>query len=276
MYAFDYLRPRSLPHALALLQQHPEARPLSGGMTLIPTLKLRLASPTHLVDLTGIAELQGIARDGQRLRIGACTSHADVAASPLVRESLSGLARLAGLIADPQVRNRGTIGGSVANNDPAADYPAAVLALDATVVTSRRRIAADTFFTGLFETALEPGELVIAVEFDLSQHGTYVKLRHPSSGYAVVGVFIARRDGGMRVAVTGAGTSVFRWTEAEQALQRRFDVDALDGLRMPASKLPDDLHASERYRAQLIEVHTRRALAALLDETTAAIGERTR
>lgn len=263
MYAFTYVRPASLTDAIAQLQGHPEARPLSGGMTLIPTLKQRLAAPTHLVDLTALPELCGIAFDGKTLRIGAATPHAQVAASAEVARAIPALARLAGMIADPQVRNRGTLGGSIANNDPAADYPAAVLGLDATVVTSARRIPAAEFFTGMFETALAPDELVVAVEFERPDDAEYIKYRHAASGYAVVGVFISRRNAAVRVAVTGAAPSVFRWHEAEAALAERFDPAALDALSIDPGSLSDDVHASSAYRANLVKVYAGRAIAAM-------------
>jgi carbon-monoxide dehydrogenase medium subunit len=265
VYALSFVRPDSLSEAVAFLQANPEARPLSGGMTLIPTLKQRLASPSHLVDLTRLPELKGIALHGDVLRIGAATPHAEVAASDTVIGAIPALAILAGLIADPQVRNRGTIGGSVANNDPAADYPAAVLGLNAIVVTSSRRIAADDFFTDMFETALEEGELVVALEFPLADRAGYAKCRHAASGYAVAGVFVAKRGADVRVAVTGAGPSVFRWKEAEQALQRNCSVAALDGLAMDPSALLDDIHIPPRYRGNLVSVYTRRAVAALMN-----------
>lgn len=277
MYETIYVRPASLAEALALLGEHEEARPLSGGMTLIPTLKQRLAAPSHLIDLSRLAELRGIDCDGAVLRIGAATTHAQIAASPVVAAAVPALAALAGLIADPQVRNRGTLGGSVANNDPAADYPSAVLGLGATLITNARRIAADDFFVGTFETTLEPGELITAIEFPLPARAGYVKYRHPASGYAVVGVFVAEqlaaqgteREGAqptqrsVRVAVTGAGTSVFRWPEAEAALQQDCTEAALDGLHIDPARLPEDANASSRYRAHLVETFTRRAVQCL-------------
>jgi carbon-monoxide dehydrogenase medium subunit len=263
LYALNYVRPASLAEAVTFLRNNSEARPLSGGMTLIPTLKQRLAAPSHLVDLTVLAELKGIEFEGGKLRIGATTPHADVANSEAAGKAIPALAHLAGLIADPQVRNRGTIGGSVANNDPAADYPAAVLGLGATVVTTSRRIAADDFFTGMFETALAPDELVAAIEFSVPERSVYLRYRHPASGYAVVGVFIADYGADVRVAITGAGHSVFRWRQAEAALQRNCSVAALNGLAMETDDLVDDVHASAAYRANLIEVFTRRAVAAL-------------
>lgn len=264
MYELIYLRPGSLAEALALLQAHPEARPLSGGMTLVPTLKQRLAAPSHLIDLTHLDELKGIALTDGALRIGAATPHAQVNASAVVANAIPALAYLAGMIADPQVRNRGTIGGSVANNDPAADYPSAVLGLNATVVTNERRIAADDFFVGMFETALAPGELVTALEFPIPDRAAYAKYRHPASGYAVAGVFIAQTGKDVRVAVTGAGPSVFRWTEAEEALKNDCSIAALTGLVLNRELVLDDEQTPARYRANLVEVFTRRAVEKLL------------
>jgi aerobic carbon-monoxide dehydrogenase medium subunit len=266
MYETIYIRPATLAEAVALLGEHEEARPLSGGMTLIPTLKQRLAAPTHLVDLARLPELRGMSAQNGVLRIGAGTLHAAVAASPEVSRAIPALAQLASVIADPQVRNRGTLGGSVANNDPAADYPSAVLALDATVVTSQRRIAADDFFIDTFDTALHPGELITAIEFRIPQRAAYAKYRHPASGYAVAGVFIAQFATGIRVAVTGAGASVFRWTDAENALRQDLCDDAIAALEVDPSTLPDDPNASDLYRAHLIKTYARRALAALLQQ----------
>ncbi|VCU71500.1 Carbon monoxide dehydrogenase medium chain [Pigmentiphaga humi] len=261
MYATHYARPNTLDEAIALLKDHPEARPLSGGMTLIPTLKQRLAAPSHLVDLSRLDELRGIAAGNGTIRIGAATRHAEVARSPQVARAVPALSCLAGQIADPQVRNRGTLGGSLANNDPAADYPSAVLGLAATVLTTRRAIAADDYFLGMFETALEPGELIVAVEFPIVRQAGYLKYRHPASGYAVAGVFIALADNGVRVAITGAGPCVFRWEEAEDRLSGDFSVGALDGLRLDPAELLGDPHAPPRYRANLVEVQTRRLVA---------------
>jgi carbon-monoxide dehydrogenase medium subunit len=265
VYALSYVRPGSLDEAIAFLKVHPEAKPLSGGMTLVPTLKQRLAAPSHLVDLSQLAELKGIAFDGKVLRLGAATPHADVAASGIVARAIPALALLAGLIADPQVRNRGTIGGSVANNDPAADYPAALLGLDATVVTSERRIGARDFIVGMFETALRDAELVTALEFPVPDRATYLKYAHAASGYAVTGVFISQTGPQVRVAVTGAAPVAFRWTAAEQALEQDFSAGALDALALDPSDLLDDVHAPAPYRANLVQVFTRRAVAALID-----------
>lgn len=263
MYQLSYVRPDSLAQALAFLDEHPDAKALSGGMTLVPTLKQRLAAPSHLVDLSRLAELRGVTLTGGALRIGAGTRHADVAASGIVANAIPALAALAGLIADPQVRNRGTMGGSVANNDPAADYPAAVLGLGATVVTSARRLPADDFFVDMFETALAPGELVVAIEFPLPRRAAYCKYRHPASGYALAGVFVAEFDELVRVAVTGAAPSVFRWREAERALEADCGTAALDGLAIDPGLMLDDERVPARYRANLVEVFTRRAVAAM-------------
>jgi carbon-monoxide dehydrogenase medium subunit len=262
MYATRYVRATSLDEAVSVLAANEEARPLSGGMTLVPTLKQRLAAPTHLIDLTRVDALHGIVSEPPMLRIGAATTHAQVAASPVVAAAIPALAKLAGLIADPQVRNRGTLGGSVANDDPAADYPSAVLALNAVVVTTLRRIPADEFFIDTFVTALEPAELITAIEFQAPRWANYAKLRHPASGYAVVGVFIARHASHVRVAVTGAGASVFRWRAAERALQEDFSIHALDAIAPAPSDFPDDAHASARYRSHLVATYARHALRA--------------
>jgi aerobic carbon-monoxide dehydrogenase medium subunit len=261
MYPTTYLRPASLAQAVAALNEHPEAKALAGGMTLVPTLKQRLAAPSHLVDVTRLPELKGITLNDGVLRIGAATRHAEVARSPVVRTALPALAKLASLIGDQQVRNRGTIGGSLANSDPAADYPAAVLGLGATIVTDRRRIAADAYFTGMFQTALEPSEIIAAVEIPLPRRAGYEKQPHPASGYAVAGVFIAETSIGVRVAVTGAGACAFRWTEAERALAGSVRRSALDGLVPSAQGLNDDVSASADYRAHLVATLARRVVA---------------
>jgi carbon-monoxide dehydrogenase medium subunit len=261
MYPCTYLRPASLAEAVALLNEHSEAKALAGGMTLVPTLKQRLAAPSHLVDVTRLPELQGIELQDRVLRIGAATRHADVARSPVVCTALPALARLASLIGDQQVRNRGTIGGSLANSDPAADYPAAVLGLGATLITDRRRIAADAYFLGMFETALEASEVIVAVEFPLPRRAGYEKQSHPASGYAVAGVFVAETGGAVRVAVTGAGACAWRWSEAERRLSQKLALPALDGLVPSAQGLNDDLCASAAYRAHLVATLARRAVA---------------
>jgi aerobic carbon-monoxide dehydrogenase medium subunit len=262
MYAFQYHRPATAAEAERLLGKAEEGRYLAGGMTLLPTLKQRLAQPSDLVDLSGIKDLQGIAVTGTEVKIGAMTPHAAVAGAAQIRKAIPALADLAEQIGDPQVRNRGTIGGSLANSDPAADYPAAVLGLAATIHTSRRTIPADSFFKGLFETALQPGELITAVSFPIPERAAYRKFPHPASRYAVVGVFVAKTAGGVRVAVTGAAPAAFRATAFEQALAKSFSPDALAGLSVPASGLNSDMHAAADYRAHLVGVMARRAVAA--------------
>lgn len=263
MYAFQYRKAKSLQEAADWLAQDEEAKPLSGGMTLLPTLKARLAQPTQLIDIAGLPELAGIENKGGVLTIGAATRYYQIATSPVVRAALPALSDLASHIADPQVRNRGTIGGSVANNDPAADCPAAVLGLNAKVITNRREIAADDFFQGMFATALEAGELVVRIAFPLPEKAAYAKFPHPASGYAMAGVFIAQTASGVRVAVTGAGAGVFRWTDAEQALAKKMDAAALEKLALATDDLNEDIHGSREYRAQLVKVMAARAVAAI-------------
>jgi aerobic carbon-monoxide dehydrogenase medium subunit len=262
MQAFEHLRPTSIDELGAMLAATPEARPLAGGMTLIPTLKLRLAAPPALIDLAGVKELQGVTTAADAVTIGATTTHAEVARSSVLHEALPALAALAGGIGDPQVRHRGTIGGSVANADPAADYPAALLALDATVITNRRAIAAADFFVAMFQTALEDGEIVAAVRFPLAagRAAAYEKFRSPASRYALAGVFVARSAGGVRVAVTGAGPCVFRCAPIEAALNERFAPESLDGLRLNAEGFNSDLHGDAAFRAHLVTVLARRAV----------------
>ena len=263
MYSLSYVKPKSLKDAAAFLAKNPEAKLLSGGMTLIPTLKARLARPTHIVDIAGLKELRGVAAKGGKLVVGAGTRHHDVATSAVVRKAIPALAGLAAEIGDPQVRNRGTIGGSLANNDPAADYPAAVLGLAATVLTTRRSIAADDYFQGLFATALQEGEVIVRVEFPLPKRAAYSKFHHPASGYAMAGVFVAQAANGVRVAVTGAGPGVFRWKAAEAALAKSFKPDALEGLALDSSNFNNDIHADREYRANLVRVMAKRAVAKL-------------
>jgi carbon-monoxide dehydrogenase medium subunit len=262
MYEFNYHQPASLDEVARLLGADEDAKIVAGGMTLIPTLKQRLAKPSDLVDLAKIDSLRGIREEGDALVIGAMTRHVDVERSPVVKRAIPALAELAGLIGDPAVRNRGTIGGSIANNDPAADYPAAVLGLAGTVRTTKREIAADDFFTGMFETALEPDEIITAVRLPKPQAAAYQKFRNPASRYAIVGVFVARTGGGVRVAVTGAGPAVFRVPEMEQALARSFTPDAIKDIAIPDADLNTDIHASAEYRAHLVNVMARRAVAA--------------
>lgn len=263
MYDFEYQRPKNLDDAVALLKQDDEAQPLAGGMTLIPTLKQRLAMPTQVVDLGGIADLRGVREEGDHVVVGAMTPHAEVAESAIAQARIPALAKLAAGIGDPQVRHRGTIGGSIANNDPAADYPGAIVGLNATVQTTSRRIAADDFFTGMFETALEEGELVTAVHFPVPDAAAYVKFPNPASRYAIVGALVAKTGGAVRVAITGAAPCVFRWQAAESALGNTFSAAALDGITMAADELNSDLHASAEYRAHLVRIMTQRAVAQL-------------
>jgi carbon-monoxide dehydrogenase medium subunit len=263
MYEFSYSKPRSLPEAAAALAENPDARLLAGGMTLIPTLKQRLASPSGLVDLGGIADLAGISVSGNEIVVGAMTRHATVAGSADIKARLPALAALAEGIGDPQVRNRGTIGGSISNADPAADYPAAIVGLNATVVTDRRSIAADDFFTGMFETALEEGEIVRQVRFPIPDAASYAKFPNPASRYAVAGVFVSRTGQTVRVAVTGAGPSVFRIPAMEDALSRNFSPDSIAGISVPPDDLNNDPHATAAYRAHLIGVMAARAVTAI-------------
>src|SRR6266571_1617380 len=261
MYEFEYQKPASLDDVARLLGDE-EAKLVAGGMTLIPTLKLRLAKPTQLIDLSAIPSLKGITEEGDAVVIGAMTRHADVNRSDVVKRGIPALAAMAGMIGDPAVRNRGTIGGSIANNDPAADYPAALVALGATVRTNKREIAADNFFTGLFETALDEGEIVTGVRFPKVAQANYQKFRNPASRYAIVGVFVARTPAGVRVAVTGAGACVFRVTAMEAALAGNFSADAIKDIQIPQDGLNSDIHASAEYRAHLVNVMARRAVAA--------------
>jgi carbon-monoxide dehydrogenase medium subunit len=261
MYAFDYHKAGSIRQASNLLAKADDAKLLAGGQTLLPTMKQRLASPANVIDLGAVAELKGVEQKGRAIVIGAMTTHADVATSEIVRAAIPGLAALAEGIGDPHVRNRGTIGGSVANNDPAADYPAACLALGATIITTRRRIPADEFFTGLYETALEEGEIITRVSFPIPAKAAYAKFANPASRYALVGAFVAKRGSDVRVAITGAGAGgVFRWAEAEAALARRFSSKSLEGVAASAKGVNSDIHADAEYRAHLIGVMTRRAV----------------
>ena len=262
MYDFSYRRAGSVSAAVAASAQADDAAYLAGGMTLIPVLKLRLANPSDLIDLGGLGELRGIRQENGAVVVGAMSTHAEVAASADVKRSIPALSALAESIGDPQVRNRGTLGGSIANADPAADYPAAVVGLGATVQTDSRSIAADEFFTGLFETALEPGELVTAVSFPIPRRAAYMKFPNPASRYAVVGVMVSEGDDGVRVAVTGAGASVFRVPEMEQALAANFAPEAVAAIGVGADRLNGDLHASPEYRAHLVTVMAKRAVAA--------------
>ena len=262
MTPFAFHRPTSQAAALQLHQAGDDARYLAGGQSLLPAMKLGLAAPSDLIDLSLLPGANAIVAEAGRLSIGAMTPHAAVAASAEVQKHLPALAALADGIGDPAVRTRGTIGGSLAQNDPAACYPAAVLGLGATVHTERRRIEADHFFKGLYETALEPGELITAVSFPVPQRAAYIKFKQPASRFALVGVFVSQGPQGVRVAVTGAGPGVFRVAAFEAALARGWSANALEGLAVPADQLNTDLHASAAYRAHLIGVLARRAVAA--------------
>jgi carbon-monoxide dehydrogenase medium subunit len=262
MYAFTFQRPETLRQAVNLLSKNEDAKLLAGGHTLLPTMKLRLASPPQLIDLSRVEGLAGIELKGRALVIGAMTRHVDVHTSPLVQEAAPVLAKLAGMIGDPAVRHMGTIGGSIANNDPTADYPAACLALGATIITNKRRIKADDFFTGMFSTALEPAEIITKISFPLPKKAAYQKFRNQASRYALVGVFVAKRGSEIRVTVTGAGANgVFRVTSFEEALKKRFSPKSLEGLTVSADGLNGDIHGSAEYRAHLIGVLARRAVA---------------
>lgn len=262
MYRFDYVKAASVADAASRLAVDEDAKVLAGGMTLIPTLRQRLAMPSVLIDLNSIAGLDAIVDIKSQVRVGAMARHADVAASPVVNKALPALARLAAGIGDVQVRHRGTLGGAIANNDPAADYPAALLALNAQVITNRRSIAAGDFFTGMFETALEQDEIIVAVEFPALKRAAYAKFRHPASRYAITGVCIADHGSGdIRVAVTGAAPCVFRWQAAENALAQQFDPAALQPLQLASDSLNSDLHADAAYRAHLTKIMAERAVA---------------
>ena len=261
MYSVNYHRASSVAEAATLLKSG-DAKALSGGMTLLPAMKTRLAAPSDVVDIARIGELKGIKVSGRTVTIGAATTHAEVASSAELKKTAPAVAELAGMIGDPHVRHRGTIGGSVANNDPAADYPSALLALGATVVTNSREIAADDFFTGLFETALEDGEIITAIRFEAPEKAAYEKFRNPASRYAIAGVFVARTGSGVRVAVTGAGENgVFRQGDMEAALAQNFSPAAVEGVSVPADGLMSDIHASSEYRANLVKVMAKRAVA---------------
>lgn len=265
MYATHYHRASSVEEAVNLAGGNDDAKFVSGGQTLIATMKQRLASPGDLVDLRHIAALKGISVQGRIVTIGAAVTHAEVAQSADVRALCPALSHLAGGIGDPHVRHLGTIGGSVANNDPAADYPSAMLALDATIVTDRREIAASDFFQGLFTTALEESEIITAIRFEAPEKAGYAKFANPASRYAMTGVFVARRGGAVRVAVTGAGADgVFRHEGLETALSGSWSPDALAGVSIDAANLMSDLHASAEYRANLVKVMAKRAVASAL------------
>jgi len=262
MYPFSYHRPTSVRKAATMLEKAEDPKLLAGGHTLLPTMKQRLAAPSDLVDLSGVEGMDAIEVKGRTLHVGAMARHADVAASEVVQEAIPALAALAGGIGDPHVRARGTIGGSVANNDPNADYPAACLGLGATIVTNKRKIPADDFFVGMFETALEDGEIITKVTFPIPRKAGYAKFPNPASRYALVGVFASKRGKEIRVAVTGAAPCVFRASDMEEALAARFAPKSLEGVSIADDDLNSDIHASAAYRAHLVGVMARRAVAA--------------
>jgi len=264
MYAFNYHKASSVADAASKLAANGEAKLLAGGQTLIAALKMRLAAPSDLIDLGGIAEMRGIKVEGGKLVVGAMTTHAEVAASKDVQKSIPALAVLAEGIGDRMVRNMGTLGGSIVNADPAADYPAAVVGLGATIVTNKRSIAGDDFFKGMYETALQPGEIVTQIAFPVPQKCGYAKFANPASRYAIVGVFVAQGSGGVRVGVTGAGPSAFRVAEMEKALSANFSPDAVAKVTVSDASLNSDMHASAEYRAHLVTVMAKRAVAAAL------------
>jgi aerobic carbon-monoxide dehydrogenase medium subunit len=261
MYDFTYCRPKTLAEAAALLEQSKDSKPLSGGMSLVPVMRHRLAHPSALIDLGAIAELRGVEMRGDALRIGAATTHFAVSRSPLVVARIPALAKLAGGIGDPLVRNRGTIGGSLANNDPAACYPSSILALDAVIETNRREVSADDFILDMFQTALEPGEIIIGVRFPAPSFATYIKFANLSSRFSIVGLFLARRSGRVRIGITGAGHCAFRPRDLEQALTVRFTPETARGVAISPRELQTDTHASAEFRAQLISELAAEAVA---------------
>jgi len=265
MHAFQYHKPSSTKDAISLATSKGEGRYLAGGQSLVQAMKLRLTSPSDLIDLGTIKDLAGIKASGSSVEIGAMTRHAEVAGSSDVKKAIPSLAAMAALIGDRQVRHMGTMGGSLANSDPAADYPAAVLALNATITTNKRKIPADQYFKGLYETALEPGELITSVSFQVPKRGCYMKFRNPASRFALVGVYVADFGSGtVRVGVTGAGASAFRQTEMEKALSSKFAPESVASIKVKPDGLNNDLHASPEYRAHLITVMAKRAVETAL------------
>ena len=260
MHPFNYHKASSVADATAKLAASSNSRLLAGGQTLIAAMKMRLSTPADVIDLGGITELRGIKVEGANVTIGAMATHATVAASKDIARTIPALALLAGSIGDPMVRNMGTIGGSVANNDPAADYPAALVAMGAAIITSKRKISADQFFTGMFETALESGEIITSIAFPVPKRAGYMKFKNPASRYAMVGVYVADTVGGVRVAVTGAGPGVFRSADMEKALGQSFSPDAAGAVKVSANGLNADIHASAEYRAHLVSVMAKRAV----------------
>jgi len=264
MHAFHYHRPGSMKGATALASQKPEGRYLAGGQSLVQAMKLRLSSPSDLIDLNALGDLKTLKAEGGSVTIGAMVRHAEVASSSSIQKAIPALAALAGMIGDRQVRHMGTIGGSLANNDPAADYPAAVLGLGATIVTNKRKIEGDKFFKGLYETALEPGELITSVIFPAPKRAAYQKFKNPASRFAIVGVFVADFGNAVRVGVTGAGPSAFRQADMEKALAAKFVPESVANIKVKPDGLNKDLHASPEYRAHLITVMAKRAVEAAL------------
>ena len=261
MYETNFHRASSADDAQSLMAKADDGKYLSGGMTLIPTMKQRLAAPSDLIDLSRIEAMKGITIDGKKVTIGAATTHAEVAASKELGKTCSGIAHLASLIGDPHVRHMGTIGGSIANNDPAADYPAAMLALDAEILTNKRSIKADDFFTGMFETALEDDEIITAISYEAPDKCAYAKFPNPASRYAMAGVFVAKGKDGARVGVTGAGSDgVFRHTEMEKALSQNWSEDAIDTCNTDENKMLQDIHGNAKYRANLVKVMAKKAI----------------
>ena len=260
-YAFQYARAKSVADAEALLKKSPEAKLLAGGQTLIATMKMRLANPPDLIDIAGLKELSFIRASGDAVTIGAATKHHEVADSADVKRVIPALAALAQKIGDPAVRHMGTLGGSLANNDPAADYPAAVLSLSASIKTNKRTIAADDFFTGMFSTALQDGEIITEVSFPVPERAAYQKFPNPASRYAMVGVFVAKTKAGVRVAVTGAAPCVFRVPEMETALAKKFAPESVASIKVDESGMNSDIHGSAEYRAHLVTVMAKRAVA---------------
>jgi carbon-monoxide dehydrogenase medium subunit len=270
MYSFNYRKATSLADASAAIAKDSDAKVLAGGQSMVAALKLRLSRPSEVIDLGTLGDLRYIRIEGDTVVIGAMTTHATVAKSPDVRKAIPALAALAGDIGDRQVRNMGTIGGSIANNDPAADYPAACLGLGATIITNQRRIAADDFFLGMYETALQPGELITAVSFPVAKRAGYMKFKNPASRFALVGVFVGDTPSGVRVAVTGASAGVFRIAEMEKTLTTKFAAESVTAIKVPADDLNSDLHAQADYRAHLITVMAGRAVRKALGEDVSA------
>jgi len=264
MYSFNYQKAKTVADAAKVLAKDSDAKLLAGGQSLIAAMKLRLAHPSEVIDLGTVKELSGIKADSKAVAIGAMTRHAEVASSAAVKKAIPALASLAAGIGDRMVRNMGTIGGSLANNDPAADYPAAALALGATVVTNKRKIAADEFFKGMYETALQKGEIITSVSFPVPKRAAYMKFKNPASRYAIVGVFVAEIGTGVRVAVTGAAASVFRVAAMEKALATKFAPESVANIAVPEKGLNSDLHAKADYRAHLITVMAKRAVEAAM------------